>query len=495
MVKRFIIKILTLAFTLNTQAQLPKEGSIYKTILTKDSLLFTIGFNKCNLQQFEDALSPSFEFFHDKSGDTNKQNFLKNLKNGLCQSPETYQSRRELLPESIEIYPLYNNNVLYGAVQNGSHRFYETIAQGRETLVGLAKFTHLWLLENGIWKLSKSLSFDHQEATTLTPENPIFENDIAIEQWLKELHIPTLGIGIINNGKLQQIKIFGELQTGITAPYNTIFNVASLTKPITAIVTLKLISLGKWNLDDPLYKYWIDPDIAKSPYLKLFTTRHILSHQSGFPNWRFNSKNGKLHFDFPPGTQYQYSGEGFEYLRKALERKFRKSLNQLATELVFNPLKMSDTKYFWDKKTDSTRFATGYDPKGQPYQTIKNNTTNAADDLLTTITDYGTFMTSLLKQEGLTEAIYKSIVSPQVVVKKDKHFGLGFVIYDLGNSRYALSHGGADEGCQTLMILLPQSGKGILIFTNVDDGYKVYEKLLTHYLGSDGSKIIAIEAK
>ena len=94
-------------------------------------------------------------------------------------------------------------------------------------------------------------------------------------------------IGIITDGKLKQVKVFGELKKGVSAPYNTIWNVASLTKPITAMVTLKLVSQGKWNLDEPIYKYWTDPDVAKDPNSKILTTRHLLSHQSGFKNWRF----------------------------------------------------------------------------------------------------------------------------------------------------------------------------------------------------------------
>lgn len=128
-----------------------------------------------------------------------------------------------------------------------------------------------------------------------------------------------MGIGVITDGKVQQVKVFGELKPNISAPHNTIFNVASLTKPVTAIVALKLVSQGKWNLDEPLYHYWTDADVAKDANHKILTSRHVLSHQSGFPNWRLD----KLQFEFTPGTKYQYSGEGFEYLRKALEKSLK----------------------------------------------------------------------------------------------------------------------------------------------------------------------------
>lgn len=494
MKKHLILIILLLVTTLLT-AQIDIKSDLYKTIISKDSLLFNVGFNTCEVSQFENLLSEKFEFFHDKDSISNKEQFLHNLRNGLCISPTTFQSRRELLPESTEIYPLYKREKLYGAIQVGVHQFFETIENRKELFGSSAKFTHLWLLENGIWKLTKSLSYDHQIKLLDITKSSIFDDDTEIEKWLIENKVPTLGIGLINDGKLQQVKVFGELKKGISAPYNTIFNVASLTKPITAIVTLKLVSLGKWNLDEPIYNYWIDQDIANDTNLKKLTTRHILSHQTGFTNWRGNNKDGKLHFEFEPGSKYQYSGEGLEYLRKALENKFHKTLDQLANELIFKPLQMNDTEFFWSKKTDESRFAIGYNNKAIAYETIKNKTANGADDLLTTIEDYGKFLVSVINSEGLSKKVFEDMTTNQVEPKNGKHFGLGFEIYDFGNGEIALSHGGADNGVQTIVFIFPKSKKGILIFTNVDDGYKVYEKLLTHYLGEKGKRIVEIETQ
>lgn len=329
----------------------------------------------------------------------------------------------------------------------------------------------------------------------LKAEHSLFDNNNEIERWLKENHVPTLGLGIIENGQLKQVKVFGDIRTGASAPYNTLFNVASLTKPVTAMVTLKLVSQGKWNLDEPVYKYWLDPDLTHASQIKKLTTRHILSHQSGFPNWRWMNSDKKLNFQFEPGTKYQYSGEGFEYLRKALEYKFHKSLEQLANELIFQPLKMHDTRYTWNDKIDTSRLAIGYDPKGNSYKTVKNKIPNAADDLFTTIADYGTFLVSIMNREGLSEKVYADMTTKQTAIKTGSSFGLGFVIYDLGNNEIALSHGGADQGVQTIFIILPKTKQGLIIFTNVDDGYKIYEKLIAHYLGEAGKKIVEIEMK
>jgi CubicO group peptidase (beta-lactamase class C family) len=492
MTKKIILSfIITIIFISNSKAQVDKNSELYKIILSKDSLLFNVGFNTCDIKQFENLLSNNLKFYHDKDGVSDKTKFLYDLKNGLCKNSETRQVKRILVKESTEIFPLYKNGILYGAIQNGEHLFYES----HESQADSAKFSNVWMLENGDWKLTTSLSFDHGVYQTPKSENLIFENDTAIEKWLKENKVPTLGLGIIEEGKLKQIKVFGEIKNGVTAPYNTIFNVASLTKPVTAMVALKLVSLGKWNLDEPVYKYWTDPDIANDSRNKKLTTRLILSHQTGFPNWRWMNDNKKLSFQFDPGTKYQYSGEGLEYLRKALEKKFKKSLQQLANELIFQPLKMYDTRYVWDKNVDTSRLAIGYDKNGKAYETVKSKTPNAADDLLTTIEDYGKFLISVMNSDGLAKKVFDEMISNQVATLKGKHFGLGFEIYDLGNREYALSHGGTDHGVQTIVFILPKTKQGLLIFTNSDTGVSIYENLLKHYLGENGTKIFDIETK
>jgi CubicO group peptidase (beta-lactamase class C family) len=261
------------------------------------------------------------------------------------------------------------------------------------------------------------------------------------------------------------------------------------------MVALKLVSSGQWNLDEPLAKYWIDPDIANDPRNKALTTRLVLSHQTGFPNWRWMRADKKLGFQFDPGSGYQYSGEGYEYLRKALEIRFKKSLQELARELIFQPLDLVDTRYVWDANVDTSRLALGYDQDGKAYETVKRFTPNAADDLLTTIEDYGKFLVSVMNSEGLTEAVFDQMSSHQVASTRGKHYGLGFEIYDLGDGEYALSHGGSDKGVQTIVFLFPKTKQGLLIFTNSDTGVKLYEQLIKHYLGENGTKIFDIETR
>lgn len=105
------------------------------------------------------------------------------------------------------------------------------------------------------------------------------QTNASIARLLQENHVPAAGIGIIRNRRLQQIQVFGELRKGQPAPYDTVFNVASLTKPIVSMLTLRLVTAGEWQLDEPLANYWVDPDVAADPRHRLLTTRHVLSHQ------------------------------------------------------------------------------------------------------------------------------------------------------------------------------------------------------------------------
>jgi hypothetical protein len=146
-------------------AQAPDTSTLFRTLAACDSLLFQVGFNTCDVAQFERLTSEDFEFYHDQSGITpSKAAFIENTRNGLCKLD--YQPLRELVPGTMQVFPLKKNGVLYGAIQSGEHHFLAKYPGKEAYLTSVAKFTHLWLLENGEWQLSRVLSFEHK-----SPEN------------------------------------------------------------------------------------------------------------------------------------------------------------------------------------------------------------------------------------------------------------------------------------------------------------------------------------
>ncbi len=87
----------------------------------------------------------------------------------------------------------------------------------------------------------------------------------SLEEQLQRHQVPAIAYGIIEDGKLNEWQVIGELSAGEPAPNDAIFNVASVTKPVFATTVLKLIAAGELELDEPLYPYWVDPDIVDDP--------------------------------------------------------------------------------------------------------------------------------------------------------------------------------------------------------------------------------------
>lgn len=219
--KKYFLLIHLLFLTTLVTAQIDKSSELYKTIKEKDSLLFNLGFNHCDISQFENLVSENFEFYHDQTGITNsKSDFIKGIEYGLCKL--AYKPKRVLVKNSLKVYPLKNNGILYGAIETGIHNFYAIEKENTEYLTSNAKFSHIWILENGNWKLSKGLSYDHNDIEKPINKELLFKDHNVTERWLKQKHIPALGIGYIEDGEIKQISVFGELEKGKKAPKNTI---------------------------------------------------------------------------------------------------------------------------------------------------------------------------------------------------------------------------------------------------------------------------------
>lgn len=162
-----LIIIQAAVFTAN--AQVEQNSAVFKALRTADAKLFGEGFNNCDVALFSSLIAEDFEFYHDRSGITdNKKAFVESFENGLCNAENRarngYRSTRELVAGTLQVFPLFRDGELYGAIQNGRHRFFEETSATRRHLASTARFTHLWRLENGVWKLARSLSFDHVAA-------------------------------------------------------------------------------------------------------------------------------------------------------------------------------------------------------------------------------------------------------------------------------------------------------------------------------------------
>ncbi|WP_372974790.1 nuclear transport factor 2 family protein [Muriicola sp.] len=166
---------LTTGSIVSSRGQEAVDSELYTILKQKDSLLFRAAFDTCDPATMASLFSDDFEFYHDRVGPTDgKQRFLSPMYT-RCQEKDgswVQPSKRILIEGSLVVYPLRNNGELYGAIQEGRHRF-EFLNENREYQQGdIARFLHLWLLEDGQWKIKRELSYDHQSAETYTINKP-----------------------------------------------------------------------------------------------------------------------------------------------------------------------------------------------------------------------------------------------------------------------------------------------------------------------------------
>ena len=230
---------------------------------------------------------------------------------------------------------------------------------------------------------------------------------------LAKYRVASVGVALIEDGRVVLERAYGEQSPGVPATTATLFNLASLTKPVAAEVLLRLTAAGRLSLDEPMAPHWVDPDVAADPRHLRLTLRLALSHQTGLPNWRGRSPGGRLGFVFAPGTAFGYSGEGYDYAARFAERKLGRGFEALAEELVFGPLGMASTS-FSARGWMRGRLAVPLDSAGhwgEP-QVQEAGKWNAGNNMITTAGDYGRFLVSVMRGEGLTPALAAERLRP-----------------------------------------------------------------------------------
>lgn len=294
--------------------------------------------------------------------------------------------------------------------------------------------------------------------------------DELMPKLLADYDVRAAQVAVIEDGRITTSRSWGIDRHGKSATKDTVFRVASITKVVTAMTVLNLVEQGKWDLDQPLSKYWVDPDLADDPRSDLLTTRLVLQHRTGLPNWR----EGKLKFDFDPGKQNQYSGEGLEWLRRSVEKATGESLEALATRLVFEPAGMRSTTYVWPAWVPA-RYSGEY--TGSTFVGYDNGPeANGAADLMSTAEDLARFGIWVMKGGGLSKKLWKEVKDTSTnaigAAPGDKLRGLGWVVTRDGakHDTLAIHHGGGQSGIATELFLVPGQGRGLVVLTNGSAG-------------------------
>src|SRR5215213_10010662 len=216
--------------------------------------------------------------------------------------------------------------------------------------------------KHGLLPLATVLIFSFSLAAQTNQFAPVnsIKKEVAIERLkqnvpaiMSQAKIPGLSLALIRDGKIVFTQGFGVKNSQTKEPVDgdTIFEAASLSKPVVAYAVLKLVDAGKLDLDVPLNKYLPgNYDAGDDARINQITARNVLSHTSGFPNWRQPRNAKTLPIFFTPGERFSYSGEGFVYLSKVVEHITKMKLEDYIRRTVFEPLGMTASSFEWQER-------------------------------------------------------------------------------------------------------------------------------------------------
>jgi CubicO group peptidase (beta-lactamase class C family) len=308
----------------------------------------------------------------------------------------------------------------------------------------------------------------------------------TIPELMAEAAVPGLSLALIKDGKLLWRRGFGVRDAASRAPVDndTVFEAASMSKPVFAYATMKLCELGLIGLDTPLTRYAAERFLEGDARLDLITARHVLSHTSGFQNWRSSTEPLRIHF--PPGTKYLYSGEGYSYLQSVVTQVTGQPIEPFMQAHLLLPFGMSSSGYVW-RDTFERRAARPHDAKGRPFDNKKRTAQDAAryaaaGDLHTTPTDYARFLSEVINSRKadafrLNRNSLQEMLRPQVKVDDSKSWALGWQIVHAGTHDF-IAHGGHNDGFYSYAAASVERKSGYVVMTNSDNGVEVLKKLV-----------------
>ncbi len=308
--------------------------------------------------------------------------------------------------------------------------------------------------------------------------------DEFIQLQMTRMKVPGVSMAIINDGKLVYYKVYGvaDIASGKQLTDSTLFEGASTSKPVFAYMTMKLMEEGKIDLDTPLVKY-LDPKYVSNynfdeRYAKI-TARMVLSHTTGFPNWR---GNGDLTISFDPGSEFSYSGEGYQFLVRAVESILAtnyKGLEEYFQEKVAQPLGMTHTKYVQDEYNRTHKATPHRNGETMEINLWTTEEFNAASALHTNALEFSSWVIALLDKEGLEDKTFELLFEDQITVEEAPSLQTeeGAIAWTPGFAKYdqkghiVYGHEGNNDGFNALFLLDREKRWAMIQFNNANEVY------------------------
>jgi CubicO group peptidase (beta-lactamase class C family) len=320
-------------------------------------------------------------------------------------------------------------------------------------------------------------------ALAQSPEPPPRAAALAarVPALLDSAGIPGISIAVLEGGRTVWTGEFGVRNAVDRRPVGpeTVFEAASLSKPVFAYGLLRLVDRGGFDLDRPLSEYVEMSQFGDDPRMDAITGRMILTHTSGISGF---AEGGKVTMGFDPGTRFRYFGDAWLPLQRAVEAVTGEPVHEFLRREVLEPFEMDHSSFVWDDLEGD--YATPHDELGGLMEKRTFAEAHIAATLHTTASDYARFMAAAMKGTGLTPTSARAFLTPQVDVAPGVTWGLGVGLQDDARGR-AFWQWGHWFGSKAYMIAYPESGDGLVFLANGDEGLAILDAVLGTVLGPD----------
>lgn len=331
--------------------------------------------------------------------------------------------------------------------------------------------------------------------------------DAEAKQLMKRENVQGLSIAVIDAGKIEYVAAYGHRNVARDLPLttSTIMYGASLTKTAFTYMLLQLVDEGRLDLDAsiatllprPLPEYngedYDYTDLASDKRWKLLTPRILLTHSSGFANFRWLEPDKKLRFHFTPGTRYAYSGEGFYILQLILEQGLKLDVGKEMQARVFNRLGMTNTSMRW-RPDFAKNLADGYALDGSMEPHDERSSVSAAGSMDTNIEDQARLWSAIVRGDGISVALRAEMFKPQLAITSAHEFpsldpktnsldkdvglaaGLGVVTFQDATGP-AFFKGGHNDWTGNMVVCLQTAQRCVVMLANDVRAERVYPEL------------------
>lgn len=323
---------------------------------------------------------------------------------------------------------------------------------------------------------------------SLLAASPPFDEVARLsEQARREWSAPGMSVAVVVEGKIAWAQGFGldDVENEVPARADTVYRIASISKPMTATAVMQLVERGRVDLDDPIQKY-----LPSFPHPELgITLRHLMTHTSGIRHYRPGEFDMKEHFDslqdafavfendpllFTPGTRYSYSTYGYNLLAGVVEAASGLSFEAYMREKVWTPAGMTSTRLEHQGEIVPHRSRQYVKAGGNgrvlnaPFADLSVKW--AGGGIMSTVEDLARFAIALDEGKLLRPATLDEMYRPMTLTDGSKtHYGLGWEVEVGADGRRWIAHGGGATGGSTYLLRLPERRFAIAICANVQD--------------------------